>query len=348
VAEFSYASVYPLPLDSVEKSWPEPDIFMTVEDGIQIEDVSKLIKETPTTFWKDWSYEHGELESKRLQNVRYALVRRFDCEESEELEEREQSKVLLYRLYLTLKVIRPTKQRFLVLHYAVANGRTRIKEPWRNDFDSELLDCESGFPLTLEDLKQLPPIARLSLKILGDRKFPVTQAVYNLEIGYRAEFFSVRHLLWVVGIDALFSSKKWAHQGADVVRKRVVEFLGKDFAIYPNDRDFGLPRLVGLSLDDALAEIYRLRNYFAHGSWPNKSWAGKHSRPLAFGGGHVNYSGVLLESAAAILRGCLRKILSDANWIEIFNDKKRMNKYFADRGLVRMRRTICVSQPPAQ
>ena len=178
-----------------------------------------------------------------------------------------------------------------------------------------------------------------SLEILGDRTLPVTQAVYSLEIGYRAEFFNVQHLLWVVGLDALFSSKKRKHQGADVVKRRVAHFLGDDFLIYPQQRESGLPKLIGMSLTDALDEIFVLRHNFAHGTWPARSWAGKICRPTAFGTGSVYYSGMLLEAAAATLRGCLRKILVDEDLLSMFNEKKRMNGYFQKLGIVRKEET---------
>jgi len=255
--------------------------------------------------------------------------------------EKETSKNQLYRLYLTLKIIRATKERFLVLHYTLGDGNPRVEDSWRNEFDSELLDCEYGFSICPGDLYELARVAPQSLPILGNRTLSVTQAIYNLEIGCRAEFFNVRHLLWVVGLDALFSSKQWEHRGADVIKKRIALFLGEDFAIYPDKRELHLPRLIGMSLRDSLDEIYKLRNHFAHGTWPDKSWAGKVCRPRAVGTGDVNYSGILVEAAAATLRGCLRKILSDDEWVSMFNDKKRMNAYFASRGLVRKPRATC-------
>ena len=334
----SYASVFPLPVFNFEGGSAPSDLLVKVHDSIRVEDVSKLMQQTPPGFWTDWSFEHGEREAIRLKNTRYALVRRFECVDSEEMAEKETSKNLLYRLYLTLKVICPTKARYLVLHYDLKEENPTIRNTWRNEFDSELLDCEFGFPIRPVALCELAQMARESLDMLGNRTLPVTQATYNFEIGHRAEFVNVRHMLWVAGLEALFSSREWQHQGADVVKKRVGYFLGDNFVIYPDQRELGLPRLIGMSLRDVLGEIFDLRNHFAHGTWPDKGWAGKVCRPTATGVGHINYSGMLLEAAAATLRGCLRKILGDEKWINVFNDKAKMNSYFASRGLIRERK----------
>lgn len=340
----SYASVFPIHVNVFEGRWPESELHTQFCDSIKFEDVSALMEQTPPDFWTTWSHDFGQSETNRLRNTRYALVRRFECAGSEEAFEREKSKKLLYQFYLSLKVIRATKERFVVLPYTLGKGDPIVRDPWRNEFDNQLLDCEFGFPVRPGDLCELARISQQSIGILGDRRLPITQATYNLEIGYRAEFFNVRHLLWVVGLEALFSSRKRGHQGADVVKMRALNFLGEDFAIYDNQRESGLPRLIGISLRDALNEIYVLRNHFAHGTWPQNQWAGKVCRPLVFGTGHVTYSGMLLEAAASILRGCLRKILADDKWVSMFNDKKKMNAYFAELGLVRQQGPKCTAR----
>jgi hypothetical protein len=336
VSNHSFASIFPLPVIAFGSTLRESDLLIRESESIRIEAVSNLIQQTPSNFWINWSYDHGASETNRLRNTQFALVRRFKCSSSNEGLEIEKSKNLLYRLYLSLKVIRATKERFVVLHYKLGHQEPTVRDFWRNEIDSELLDCEFGFSIRPEELCELAQIAQQSLGILGNRTLPVTQATYSLEIGYRAEFFNVQHLLWVIGLEALFSSKERKHQGSDVVKRRVLHFLGNDFLIYPQQRDSELPRLIGISLRDALNEIFVLRHDFAHGTWPASRWAGKVCRPTALGTGYVNYSGMLLEAAAAILRGCLRKILADENLVVMFNEKKRMNAYFQELDIVRI------------
>jgi hypothetical protein len=331
MADSSYASVFPIPVDAYERSWSESELLVQINESIRIEDVSDLIQKTPFEFWTEWSHEHGERECKRLRNTRYALVRRFECATSEDVAEKEISKNLLYRLYLSLKVIRASKERFVALHYLVGKGNPTVRGSWRNEFDSELLDCEFEFPIRPEDLRELANVARQSLAIFANRTLSVTQAAYSLEIGYRAEFVNVKHLIWVVGLDALFSTDK--NTTSAVVKKRISDFLGEDFVMYPDQREIDLPRLIGLSLNDALEEIYKLRNHFAHGTWPDSRWAGKVCRPRALGTGDINYSGMLLEAAVAILRACLRKILNDNELMDMFNNKAKMHAHFAARGI---------------
>jgi hypothetical protein len=329
VSSRSYASIFPLPPDLIDIEWPEPRVLIQLYDSIRIENVSTLFEHTPSEFWTEWSCDFGQNESRRIRNTKYAIVRRFECADSDLAAELENSKHLLYRLYLSLKVVRATEDRFLVLHCTMEQGRVTTRDRWRNEFESKLLDHESGFPKRPEDLDEVARIAQNSLAILGDRTLPVTEAVYSLEIGYRAEFFNVQHLVWVVGLDALFSTDK--NTTSAVVRTRIGEFLGEDFVIYPQNRDTDFPRLVGMSVRDSLKEIYDLRNYFAHGTWPNRDWAGKVCRTRVFGTAEVLYSGMLLETAVAVLRACLRKILTNTDLIAVFNDKAKVEAFFAAR-----------------
>jgi hypothetical protein len=189
-----------------------------------------------------------------------------------------------------------------------------------------------------KDLRELAKLAPSILKSLKTSSLPIAQAVQSLEIGYRADFFNVRHLLWVIGLDALFTSTEWQNRGTEVAVGRIKDFLGLDFEIYPEEAPTGLPSLGSLNLEGVLGDVYDLRNNLAHGTWPNKPWATKVSRRSADGLEDIYYATVLSEAASSILRGCLRKILADDQLVEMFNDKTKMNSHFAQRDLVRKKK----------
>jgi hypothetical protein len=253
------------------------------------------------------------------------------------------SEEMLYRLYLGLKVIRPTRGRYQVLHYDMNLPVPRLPRGYRNDYGTIICDCEllNLNSLRWKDFQDLVAVARSILGTLNDARNPVSQAVQSLEIGYRADFLNVRHLLWVVGLDALFTSIEWENQGIEVSVGRITHFLGLDFAIYSEkphyDYDSG-PTLPNIRLSDVLRDVYRLRNDFAHGTWPDKQWAGKVSRRSADGSRDIYYAEVVSEAASISLRGCLKKILADAQLVQMFTDKTRMNAHFAACGLVRKRK----------
>jgi hypothetical protein len=320
-----HVSVCPVFVDHFECDWPDASLPLSLGDSISIANVSQLARETT--------------EVSGLKGVRYALVRDFECEGSERPSENDRSESALYGLYLGLKVIRPTAGVFQVFHYDLSQGVPRRPRISRNNRETIVSDCERLNTIRWNDVKELAKLSPSILKSLKTPTLPIAQAVQSLEIGYRADFSNVRHLLWVIGLDALFTSTEWQNRGTEVAVGRIRDFLGLDFDIYPEETPTGLPSLGRLNLEDVLSDVYDLRNNLAHGTWPNKPWATKVSRRSADGLDDIYYTTVLSEAASSILRGCLMKILAENQLVEMFNDKTKMNAHFAQRDLVRKRKT---------
>jgi len=330
-----HISLCPIAVDSFACDW-SGSLPLQIVDSISVADVSNIVQETTFDILSPMFYSKSEID--RLRSIRYALLRRFECEDSERPLEDEKSADALYRLYLGLKVIRPTAGAFQVLHYDLSQTVPRLPRGSRNNRETIVSDCERLNAIRWKDLEALAKFAPSILESLKTPSSPIAQAIQSLEIGYRADFVNVRHLLWVIGLDALFTSIEWENRGADVAVKRIENFLGRGFEIYPKMESFGFPSLDKLTLGEVLTDVYEFRNNLAHGTWPNKPWARKISRRSADGLDDIYYTTVLSESASSILRGCLKNIFAEEQFVGMFNDKTKMNAYFAQRDLVRKRK----------
>jgi hypothetical protein len=333
-----HISICPISWNCLGVDYPASSLPLRFADSLYFADVSEIIREAAFDTLAPQFYNPSEASA--LKRIRYALVRHFDCEDSEKPSEDEKSANILYRLYLGLKVIRPSAGRYQVLHFEMSQSPPRLPRGSRNDYATILSDCDCLNSIRWSDLQELAAVAPSILSVLKQGALPISQAIHNLEIGYRADFVSVRHLLWVVGLDALFTSTEWENQGARLATSRITDFLGTDFRIYSEipAAELGMPVLSSPKLSETLPDVYRLRNHFAHGAWPDKHWAGRVCRRSVDYTRDIYYSELLSEAASAILRGCLRKVLSDKQMIDIFNDKAKMTAHFASRGLVRKKR----------
>jgi hypothetical protein len=336
-----HVSVCPISMVDSEGFGSDVTLPLKISESLFFDDVSEIIRETNF----DWLEPVFPNKSERdaLKRVRYGLVRQIECADGEPNLEDEKSARMLYCLYLGLKVIRPTPSRFQIFHYDLAQSDRGSPRIDRNDYATIVCDCDRLNWIRWMDLQQLAAVGPVLLSVLANGTLPISQAVQSLEIGYRADFLHVRHLLWVVGLDALFTSREWESQGAKISAERILNFLGSDFQIYSEDhsRELGLPRPTSPSFDATIRDIYKLRNHFAHGAWPDKRWAGRICRRSTDFCRDIYYSELLSEAAASILRACLKKIWAEEPLVELFNDKNKMNAYFASHGLIRTRKTGC-------
>jgi len=337
--ERGHVSVCPITMVDPEGFGSDLNLPLMITESLSFDDVSEIIHQTNF----DWLEPVFPNKSERdaLKRVRYGLVRQIEGVDDDSRLEDEKSAKMLYCLYLGLKVIRPTPGRFQIFHYDLAHPKQLSPRIDRNDYATIVCDCDRLNWIRWTDLQQLAAVGPVLVKVLTNGRLPISQATQSLEIGYRADFLNVRHLLWVVGLDALFTSKEREHQGSALSVKRIKHFLGADFQIYSrNDLpDLGLPTPTSSPLNETLHDIYKLRNHFAHGAWPDNRWAGRISRRSSDFCRDIYYSEALSEAASSILRGALKKIWTEERLVELFNDKKKMNEYFASHGLIRTRRT---------
>jgi hypothetical protein len=338
VARVRQVSICPIALTAISVDSHHSELPLRITDSLSVADVSDILQET--TFGPLAPQFFSESEADSLKRVRYAFVREFECDDQERPSEDEKSAAQLFQLYLALKVIRPCSGRFQVLHFDMSQSVPRLPRGERNDYPTIPCDCERLNSIRWADFEELVAFAPSLLRELKTAVPPISQAILSLEIGYRADFLQARHLLWVIGLDALFTSTEWENQGAKLSARRIEQFLGSAFQVYSGDHfaSLGLTPPTSRPLNETLRDIYRLRNYFAHGSWPDKEWAGNACRKSMDACRDINYAESLSEAASCILRGSLRQILSNPQSVDLFNHKSKINAHFASLGLVRRKK----------
>ena len=267
IRQVSICPISPVGRESFQSG---PNLPVKIADSLSFADVSEIFRETAFDSLALLFPNKSELEA--LKRVRYGLVREFECADGDRHLEDEKSAQMLYCLYLGLKVIQPFSGRFQIFHYDLGQPIPRLPRGARNDFATILCDSECLNRIRPIDLDELKAFAPLLLTVLKNGTLPVSQAMQSLEIGYRADFLNVRHLLWVVGLDALFTSTEWENQGTRLAARRIAHFLGSGFQVSSSElfSDLGLSAPASPNLSDALRDIYKLRNHFAHGAWPEK------------------------------------------------------------------------------
>jgi hypothetical protein len=118
-----------------------------------------------------------------------------------------------------------------------------------------------------------------------------------------------------------------------VATERIKKFLGPEFSIYKDgDLPFYIPTPTQ-TVADVAQDVYRLRNFFAHGEWPGTDWTQRNLRQ-GVGDDPITYADMLREATSVLLRASLAKILKN-DLLDLFGNKQKMNSYFAQFGLVR-------------
>lgn len=233
--------------------------------------------------------------------MEHALVHRF-VSSSGTGDKEQASKDLLHKVFVCLRLIRPTRAVFSVAQFRILDDKLDVfsfmesKDPLTLVFpESEVLNQLSQKDLyRLRDL--LPTF--LSIERRKDTR-RLQRAIRYFEGGYAdVNDLALQLIVWMMGIEALFSEDGYDFPA---IKKQINETVGSKTDIYEEftDRDlYGAePVLVGDVLDD----LFRLRNSFVHGGWAPTEWINRGMRS-SIGGGSINYADVLREAASFILR----------------------------------------------
>ena len=305
-----------------------------VGPGVDLADIHNQMQSADFSLW---AREHlSQHEVKELREWRYALVHSYEAEEWLHSDPEVRSRELGQQIFLGLRIVRPSPTPYQYLQARVrSNGSFDPFSFSKAETNLTVPSCDSISPVRRQDAELLKAITPALIEANETDCKPLRRAVRILELGYISEF-DVKQLIWVTGLDALFTSSK--HWGADVAISRVQHFLGPDRPIY-KPADFPSYVLVpDFTVKDVLPDIYKLRNKFAHGEWVPQEFL---NRPGYSGkaGESLNYADVLLEATSIIFRAALTKIFGES-LLELFCKKEELDKYFAGFGLVRRKKRI--------
>lgn len=320
--------------------WDQPfdisSLPFDIVQGVQLADVRKMMESANFDLWAKEYLSKQDI--KELKSWRYGLMHVYEAEEHLQSYPEKESKELVHKVFLGLRIVRPTRQPYASLqaklrdHLTIDPFTFSHPEPILMVPEAEILNV-----VRTQDAQELRAIAPALLKAFESEYRPVTRAIRNLEVGYNTDFVDVQHLLWVTGLDSLFTSREWKNRGSWVAAERIKKFLGADYRIY---KDGDLPSYLPTpktTVADVVTDVYKLRNYFAHGEWPGKEWTEKPFRQ-AVADEPVSYADMLREASSVILRASIANILKE-DLLDLFGDKMRMNAHFAQFGIVRQKRS---------
>lgn len=301
---------------------------MQILEGLAVEDVSTII--TPDSF--DWARtELGRYAFEDLRNVKQALVHRYQTGAADGAKRIEESEMLVRDVVACLRLIRPMRQRvFLVRGDLRENGTLDVRH-FEHPRDVEVPEVQKLFSLRTRDVELLQALAGSFSRAMRGQFWKFRMAVQFHETGhFQDSFWKTRFLMWCAGIEALFTSPDRQHRGSVVAKERIGWFLGQASPLYePGDIPAVIPQ-PDLTIGDILDDLYRVRNFVAHGERvPDEYFQRILRRGL---NADLPVVPVLIEAVSFILRKSLLRILRD-NLLHSFANAATANAYFAAAGL---------------
>jgi len=305
------------------------DLPFEVGPGVFLADVHEQMKNADYSLWAKRYLSKADVEE--LQGWHHALIHYFDAEEYLTSDPEERSRELVHRVFIGLRVVRPSWVPYQYLRAVVrSDGSFDPSGFSKAEGRLSVSSCDAANFIRKKDAELLRSIVPTLLSAYESDCAPVKRAVRILELGYISEFIDVRQLMWVTALDALFTSAN--HWGSDLGARRIQHLIGPDTQIYEPADFASYMHVPSLTVRQVLRDIYKLRNKFAHGEWVPKEFLDK-SGYLGKAGEYLNYADVLLEATGIILRMSLVRILTQG-LLEIFRTKDALDWYFSRAGLV--------------
>jgi hypothetical protein len=290
---FNKATV--VPLDWVEGELPVP--FALIE-SVSIENVSGSLKFENFELWR----EHlSKLERDDLTAARIALVDRFFSLEHVGRNE-QQSADLIYKVFLALRVVKPTRTRYSSIQYKTLDGGAidvfSVAHPQNTPINTP--DAESLNRVGAVDMLLLREILPSFLNMAQHGPEHLQRAVRYYETAYSQIHDPViQFLTWASGIEAVVSENESPKSRSQILG-RIYEILDRNALIYGSSALSEFLDLPKLSIVDVLPEIFKLRSRIVHGGrWPD--WKPELFR-TTLTGERIGYAGILREAAPFVLR----------------------------------------------
>ena len=310
----------------VPLSWWEPALERRLPfelgGGISVENVSSLIS-------------HSDLHllvsdpDEQVQVTKWSacLLHKYEVVPDGNLTN-ERSRDLLFYVAAHLRLIVPTTTSFRRCLQACMGNSQIYLESYSYSFNRIWLeDCEGMCAQIkephIEKLRVwVPWIIRLIENWEGF--YPLYLSLHLSERARLADDPRIRHLLLVMALEALVSSKN--RYGRRTFVPRIKKLLGSNLDLYEKYRCGLQSNLPPLILGEIIEDVFALRNTIAHGDKLRNDWIipnrrmGKNVR--------LHHADELREAATSMLALVWNKII-DENLQETFADKSKMKAYFS-------------------
>lgn len=315
--------------------FPTSDLPFEVYPGVFLADVHEHVRNADYSLWaRDFLSQE---DVKKLQAWQYALIHYFNAEEYLTSRPDETSKMLVQRVFLGLRIVRPSWTPYQYLRAVVQPDGNFAPGAFSPALRSRLTvpSCDAVNHIRRKDAELLRTIMPALIEAYDTKCEPVSRAMRIFELGYISQSLDVKQLMWVTALDALFTSAR--HWGSDLAIRRIQNFIGAESRIYDLVDFPSHVTVPSFTVGDVARDVYKLRNKFAHGEWIPKEYL---DRPGYRGkdGSPLSYADVLLEATSIILRMSLIRILKD-DLLEVFRSKDALDWHFSRHGLLSKRKT---------
>jgi hypothetical protein len=239
-----------------------------------------------------------------------ALVHRFYSSSGSGAMEAE-SKDKLHKVFICLRMVRPTRTPFSVVQF-------QLKENRQPDVFS-FIEADDPVSLAMPESEVLNHFAANDLSTLRNLlpKFfavdadpsaeRVRRAIRYYETGYSELRNAVlQFTVWMMGIESLFSTGSDTDESRSV-QDRIKETIGSE-DIYKDFSNRDLYHARPILVQEIVKDLFVMRNHLVHGQWVPDEWI-NHKVRNSISGPAVNYADALREAASFILRaGILRAV----------------------------------------
>jgi hypothetical protein len=332
--------------DLARRHFPGDDEFslplpLDIADGATLEDVSALV---PAGSFDIIRQRSGTEIVDTLQGIGHALIHRFEPrlivnpETQELVSEAMQDSAstnLINLLSACLRIIRPTRENITTMHGNVRMDRTLDVMGFAHPIDLMNVPVNQKlFSIRNQDITDLIAFAPGFLRAMRGDFWKFRMAVQFYQLGFYQQLdYKARYLLWASAIESLFTSNHQRHRTSIVAIARIHWFLGADASIYPPGELTDLVPNPQITIRDITADLYRVRNYIAHGDRMPDNYFLEARRP-GLGPDVVNLIDVLMEAQSFIIRKSLLKILRE-DLLDHFADADAAQDYFAANHLTK-------------
>ncbi|OFV93743.1 MAG: hypothetical protein A3F68_11525 [Acidobacteria bacterium RIFCSPLOWO2_12_FULL_54_10] len=311
-------------------------------DEVAIEDVSPMFNDG-TFAWVTNEYLSTN-DLKDLRAVRYALVHRYETDGVHDGEADDVSEKLVKNLVACLRLIRPMRQRALLMRGDMnADGTINVRHFVHPINLLEVPEVQKLFMLRDCDAEMLREVSPEFLRGMNGEFWKFRMAVEFHEAGHFQDlYWKARYLLWCSALESIYTSNDSEHRGSPVAKERIKWFLGDNTSIYETGDIPSFMQQKIITISQIIDDVYRVRNFIAHGDRiPDEYF----QRTLHSGlNGGLNVLQVLLEGVSFIVRKSLLRIIQD-ELLNHFANPEAAEIYFADADLTLSRIRARLRQP---
>lgn len=287
--------------------WDLPkETRMSLGREIVFENVEHLLKPQDFELWKHYVSEDAR---KKLAAVRFALVHRFSSFEHVGAEE-QKSIDLLYRTFICLRLIKPTKSNWSNIQFKnTPSGIDVFSFTHPTEEMAATPEAEAFNEIDLDDIHRLNRLLDVFLGTVDDGPINVRRAIRHFELGYsEVREPALQFVTWMMALEQFYSSGDDPAPRGPLLTEKLSEHLDLDEDIYANSQFRELfPHSPAVTARQALPDLFAMRNRFVHGQWIPQEWLQPFRTHTLYE--KTSYADVLREIASWLVRKSIVKYL---------------------------------------